>query len=856
MKYFAKIKRRAPRILWALLAAPFLCPVVPNARADKAAELKARTEADAKVQAATDLIGKINAYYLRSRLPQEMEEPEDKDWKKAEADALEASRLIDEYVEGGKHVVNGKAAVYFQQGYTANKLGKYQEAIAAYDKAEKAGYAKAYANGKWKGSELWDNRGSVKKALYDYDGAIVDYKAAIALFDDAKWHKHLALALYQKGDILLAVAERARALEMDATIGELTFDAAQAPFNKAIFDEPGKAAPLIERARYTFKKVREEKEGDKNKYQKEVLSFLYGDANSLKADALEPALDDLDRAVSVEPNSAAPLIERGRMRLVYVNLQDKLTDLAFDYADTQKDFEKAIALDPKNAEAWFESGMARLVLWKKEANGVLNLITPAAEKIAAHDKAQRLAIADFSRAIYFKPDAGEAHFQRASLEKQLKNPDYNALFIDYSAAIEQNMAPLDTDWHVLLRGDAKPNPSALADAHLMRGRIFMTRGAFSSALADFDAVIALDEGNLDARFDRGKLRVQRGDYDGAIEDLNRILKINDKVGELWLWRGAAYDGKSETEKAKADLKEAIARDPKIADRLKGSRYDTQNPVENVALAPTPQKEDVKRVPPGTALDHKNAGNVLRGKNDMGGALAEYNMALMIDPNFADALNNRAGVYKDRGELDLALADFNRAIASDPKHRVAYLNRAGVWWDLGETAKQMADYESAIQFAENDARRATVYSTRAWARYKANQVAEAVADAEKATQLAPNDGEAWGVLGRIHLNSGHSDAAIPALRRSIAESAGNLESHVNLSLALGIGGEPAATEEFEQVIHLAEPEELPSIADAVRRAFTLYPNSAPLKAMNERAKKALEDENEVELDGDPDNLYFI
>ena len=59
------------------------------------------------------------------------------------------------------------------------------------------------------------------------------------------------------------------------------------------------------------------------------------------------------------------------------------------------------------------------------------------------------------------------------------------------------------------------------------------------------------------------------------------------------------------------------------------------------MAPPPQKDDVKIEIPGTALDHKNAGNELRGKKDVDGALNEYNLVLMIDPNFADALNNRA-----------------------------------------------------------------------------------------------------------------------------------------------------------------------------------------------------------------------
>ena len=859
METCLKTNRCASRYLLALLAAPLLCPfALPLARADKASEVKARTEADAKVAAAQDSIEKINAYYLRGRLAGYMEDPDTSDWKKAGADELEASRLIDEYEKDGKHVVNGKTAIYFQQGYIAEHLGKYQEAIAAYDKSEKAGYAKAYANGEWKGSELWDNRGLDKESLFDYDGAIADYKAAIALFDEAKYHQHLANTLYEKGDILFAIVEKKRALEMDATLSGMDFDAEQAPLNKAIYENPKQAAPLIARARYIFKKVRDTKSDAKNKYEKQTLEFLYGDSSSLKADALEPALNDLNRAVKVEPNSAAPFIERGRMRLVYVNLQDSLINHAFEYKDTQKDFDKALELNPKNAEAWFESGMAHLVLWKKESNDILSLGTPAAEKAAHREQAMHGAIADFSHAIALKPDAaGEAHFQRASIEKQQKNLDYNALLIDYSAAIAQNMAPLDADWSALLRPDAKPDPRTLSDAHLMRSRIFMSRGQFAAALSDFDAAIAINEGNLDARFERGKLRVQRGEYDGAIEDLSRVLKDNNKVGQVWMWRGAAYDGKGEIEKAKADIKEALARDPKIADIIKGTRYNVQNPVENAALAPAPQKDDLKPTLTGTALDHKNAGNEVRGKNDVDGALKEFNLALIIDPNFADALNNRGSVYTSRGEIDLALADYNRAIEIDPKHRVAYVNRAVVWETLGESEKQMDDLNHAIEFADNDERRASAYSARALARYDAKLYDDSFADAKKATELAPKSAEAWMALGKIQLNFGKSAEAVTSFRRVLEQAKENMAAHVNLSLALALSDDAAAAAEWEQVLKLAEPEELESISDAVERTLKRKPDSALLKAMKSLVDNALDDVISEKLkDTDPGDIFLL
>ncbi len=841
MKKFVKLNRkwcRASHYILALLIAPLLCLiVVPSANAADATADK--LAADAKVKAATTPIEKINAFYSRALLPGanvlKIVNPLDhkEEWERAESDINEAVRLIAEVEADGKSKITGKHAIYFEQGFILMLLEKYQEAVAAYDLAEKAGYIQANTNDKLKVSGFFGRRGSAKAGLYDYDGAIADYKAALALLNRAQTRRHLAQAHFEKGDLTAADEEWDRALELDKDIGDSPFLAAQARLNKAVFDNPNKAAPLIERARYTFKKIHEAT------LVADILSEAAGgNEASKRADLLNPALKDLDRAIKSEPQSAAPWIERGRMRLVYMSLRPEMFKRSFDYEDTQKDFNRAVALDPKNAGAWFDSGRTRLTRLEQLENATFASLVLVEEQIKRREAATSGAIRDFSRAIYLQPDAsGEAHFQRAQLERRKPQPDANTLLTDYSAAIAQNLQPTDAAWHALLRNNSNLiDPAALTEAHLMRGRILMSRGQLVAALADFDAVIAASEGNLSARFERGKVRVHRGDYDGAIEDFSRLIKGNGKVADAWMWRGVARDGKGETEAAKADLKEAVARDAKVAGLMRGTRYDAQNPDANRGLAPTPQKEDLKNLPPGTALDHKNAGNALRAKGDEDGALAEYNLALMIDPNFADALNNRGSTYKTRGQVDLAVADFSRAIESEPKHRVAYLNRGFLWRELGEAERERADFDRAIEFADSDERRAAAYSARAVTRQTAKDTDGALQDAKRSTELAPKHAEAWSEQGHVLLNARRPAEAAVSYRRALELTPENVDTRVFLAIALAIQNDATATTELDSALAKAKPPELDEARATLDRALRINPDSAALKALKERAAK--------------------
>ena len=79
------------------------------------------------------------------------------------------------------------------------------------------------------------------------------------------------------------------------------------------------------------------------------------------------------------------------------------------------------------------------------------------------------------------------------------------------------------------------------------------------------------------------------------------------------------------------------------------------------------------------------------------AIAEYDAAIRLNPQYAPAYNNRGIVYDDLGEFERAIADFDEAIRLAPKGALVYNNRGGVYFKLGQYQRAIQDYNEAIKW---------------------------------------------------------------------------------------------------------------------------------------------------------------
>ncbi|MDR0663981.1 MAG: tetratricopeptide repeat protein [Helicobacteraceae bacterium] len=100
-----------------------------------------------------------------------------------------------------------------------------------------------------------------------------------------------------------------------------------------------------------------------------------------------------------------------------------------------------------------------------------------------------------------------------------------------------------------------------AEAYVARGNIRRERGAYSSAIADYDQAIKLDPKNAKAYSARGVAHAQWGDYEKAIADFGETIKLDPKQKSAYNNRGFAYAYSGDYEKAIADFGETIKLEP-------------------------------------------------------------------------------------------------------------------------------------------------------------------------------------------------------------------------------------------------------------------------------------------------------
>ena len=213
--------------------------------------------------------------------------------------------------------------------------------------------------------------------------------------------------------------------------------------------------------------------------------------------------------------------------------------------------------------------------------------------------------------------------------------------------------------------------------------------------------------------------------------------------------------------------------------------------------------------------HNNMGRVHLQQGDVDAAEKEFQAALELDPNNADALLNVGAIQQAKGNVSLARHTVQRALQADPNSIGALSQLAEISRDQGQLDEAIRLFEEAMRiddsqpfllmgfgdvlqragrFAEAERAFLSVLELEPdsfKARYNLGvtytnmgRVEDAIARYEEALELEPKHPEAvlaHNNLGAIFLGQGKTDEALARFERATEASPFHLESRYNVAI---------------------------------------------------------------------------
>ena len=161
--------------------------------------------------------------------------------------------------------------------------------------------------------------------------------------------------------------------------------------------------------------------------------------------------------------------------------------------------------------------------------------------------------------------------------------------------------------------------------------------------------------------------------------------------------------------------------------------------------------------------YNNRGSVNVSVGQYNRALLNYNRAVELNPDFAEAYNNREIAYRNLDQLEKAVADYSKAIELNPNFDEAYNNRGIANVKLGRIQQAVTDYDKAIEL---NPKLAEAYNNRANAYVRLRRFEQAISDYTKAIRRKSGFAQAYGNRALTYALIGKPEGAKRDLRKAV------------------------------------------------------------------------------------------
>lgn len=274
------------------------------------------------------------------------------------------------------------------------------------------------------------------------------------------------------------------------------------------------------------------------------------------------------------------------------------------------------------------------------------------EQLLNNDRPEE-AITALDRAIMAAPDKGVLHARRGMASLELGDIDRAVDHINKGIQLDPEDAVCQMAYVRMVLADGKMNVikrSKPAAMYIVESRpdlneTWITKAQWQFTVEDhFGALRTLDAGleqlgeDIKILAEKGRLAFEIGNAPIATDALNRVLALEPDNSEALLTLGQVQFNQGLN-------REAIASFDKV-----------------IASEGTPELYNLR------GLAKSNV-------SDFISAIADFDRAIAINPEYTEAYFNRAHALFRHSEFDASIADLNTVISMEPENAVAYTKRA-------------------------------------------------------------------------------------------------------------------------------------------------------------------------------------
>lgn len=382
-----------------------------------------------------------------------------------------------------------------------------------------------------------------------------------------------------------------------------------------------------------------------------------------------------------------------------------------EYKAAAKLFNKAIRKDRKFVDAYLNKARAYYFMDEFEkSNKVLDELAKFAPHYGFIHEIRgsilyaqgdcKSALDEFDIARTYQIESASLYAKMGQCLHQIGMSQRALLFLDKAISLDENLLEAINN-RALIRYEQEDfvgaiidleklielNPNAY-DYYSALANLYAGHQQFDEAMHYYNEFINIRQDVFEAFFDRGSLLANLQQYNEAIRDLTKVIAINETHEEAISNRGYCRYLIGEYEEAISDFKQLIELNPKNEEAQFHLTmvYDKKNNVKEVleGLGKLIAMSDENK-----KFYYYERGAYLSSQGDFEKGLKDFDSALVIDPTYLKALEDRATVKSITGDYQGALDDAEKIIQLKPES-------INVYEMIGYIKEKLDDMHGAIK----------------------------------------------------------------------------------------------------------------------------------------------------------------